>query len=556
MPTIEVSHKDLCKLIGKKLTIEEMKDAILFAKGEIESVDDDLLKVDIKDSNRPDLWSTEGIAREIQGRITKNKGLPKYKLGKSKVVVKVDKKVSKVRPLTVCAVAKGLKINEDVLSQMIQLQEKISVTFGRNRKEVAIGAYDLHKIKSPIKYTTVKPEGIKFIPLEFTEELTPKEILEKHPKGKEFGHLLKGYKEYPIFIDSGGNVLSLPPIINSDYTGKVTEDTKDIFIECSGFNFKFLIPALNVIVSALADRGAKIETVKVIYPDSTVITPDLTPKKSFVSVDYANKVFGLKLTAKEICKLLEQARYEAKANGKKIDVLYPAYRQDIMHQRDVVEDIIISYDYNKVEPVIPKLTTVGKIDEKEIFSNRVADVMVSLGLQEILSYTLTNKENLFKKMNLKEEEVIEIENPVSANWNVFRNWLLPSLMEFFSNNQHIKYPQNIFEIGDIIVIDRKQETKTRDIRKLSVAISDSKVGYYDILAILDAFMSTLGKKYELKKGKHSSFIEGRVADIVVGKKVGLIGEIHPLVLKNWKLEMPVAAFEINLEGLKNSEMHD
>jgi len=548
MPTIEVSHKDLCKLIGKKLTVEEMKDVISFAKGEIESVNDDLLKVDIKDSNRPDLWSSEGIAREIQGRITKNKGLPKYKVGKSKVIVKVDKKVSKVRPLTVCAVAKGLKIDEDVLSQMIQLQEKVSVTFGRNRKEVAIGAYDLHKIKPPITFTTVKPDGIKFVPLEFTEKLTPKEILERHPKGKEFGHLLKGCEEYPIFIDSAGNVLSLPPIINSDYTGKVTEKTKDLFIECSGFDFKFLMPALNVVVAALADRGAKIETVKVVYPNKIVNTPDLAPKKAIVDAEYTNKVSGLGLAARQMCQLLEQARYKTKLKGKRIHVLYPPYRQDVMHQRDVVEDALISYGYNKIEPVIPKLATIGGIDEKEIFSNVVANVMVNLGLQEVLSYALTNKENLFKKMNSKEERIAEIENPVSANWNVFRNWLLPSLMEFFSNNQHVDYPQKIFEVGDVILVDEKQETKTKDKRKLAAAISDSKVDYYDVLAVLDAFMSELNKKYKLQKGSHPSFIEGRVAKILVENKVvGIIGEVHPYVLENWKLEMPVAAFEIDLE---------
>ena len=550
MPTIEVSQKDLCKLIGKKLELNELGDAVAYAKAEIDSSEGDSIKLDIKDSNRPDLWSTEGVAREIQGRITKNKGIPKYKLGKSKVVVKVDKKVSKVRPLTVCAVAKGLRIDDNVLSQLIQLQEKISVTFGRNRKEVAIGAYDLHKIKPPIKFTTVKPNGIKFVPLEFTEELTPKEILEKHPKGKEFGHLLKDCKEYPIFIDSAGNVLSLPPIINSDYTGKVTEKTKDIFIECSGFDFKFLMPALNVIVTALADRGAKIETVKVVYPNKKIDTPDLTPKKSFVEVDYANKVSGLNLTARQIAMLLEQARYKAKVKGKRIEVLCPAYRQDIMHQRDIIEDIIISYGYNRIESVIPQLATTGSIDEKEVLSNSVVDMMADLGFQEILSFTLTNKENLFKKMSMKDEKIVEIENPVSANLSVFRNWLLPNLMEFFSNNQHVKYPQKIFEIGNVILIDEKQETGTKDVRKLAVAIADSAVGYQDILAVFDAFMSESNKKYKLQKTNHPSFIEGRVANILIGNKnVGIIGEIHPSVLGNWKLEMPVAVFEINLEEI-------
>lgn len=551
MPTIEVSFKDLCKLVGKKMPLEQLKNEyILYAKGEIDAVQGDGLKIDIKDTNRPDLWSAEGVAREMQGRITKNKGMPKYKLGKSKVVVKVDKKVSKVRPLTVCAVAKRIKITEDVLSQMIQLQEKVSVTFGRNRKEVAIGVYNLRKIKPPIRYTTVKPDGIKFVPLEFKKALTPKEILKQHPKGKEFGHLLKGCKEYPIFIDSAGDVLSLPPIINSNYTGKVTEKTRDLFIECSGFNFKFLMPALNVIVTALADRGAKIQTVKISYPNKTVHTPDLTPKKSLVDTDYVNKVSGLNLTAKQICKLLEQARYKTKLKGRKIIVQYPAYRQDIMHQRDVVEDILISYGYNKIEPTMPKLATIGSIDKKEAFSNTVAEIMVGLGLQEVLSYTLTNKENIFAKMNSKEEKIAEIENPVSLNWDVFRNWLLPSLMEFLSNNQHVEYPQKIFEIGDVVLLDERQETKTRDIRKLACAIADTKVSYAEISSVLNSFMENMGLKYELRPIEHPTFINGRAADVIVhGNKIGVIGEMHPAVLNNWKLEMPVVAFEVNLDEL-------
>ncbi len=549
MPTIDVSHEDLCNLIGKKFTIEELKEVMLYAKGEIDEVNGDLLKVDIKDTNRPDLWSAEGIAREIKGRCVKG-GCPKYTIKQSDVVVNVDKKNKDIRPYTVCAVVKNLKITPAILSQIIQLQEKIHTTFGRNRKEVAMGIYDLDRIKPPIRFTTVRPDGIKFVPLDFEEKLTPREILEKHPKGKEFGHLLKDCKEYPIFIDSKNEVLSIPPIINSNYSGKVTEETKNAFIECSGFNFKFLIPALNVVVAALGDRKFDIESVKVVYPDKIMITPDMTPKKTSVDADYVNKISGLNLSGNEICKLLEKANYDTKLVGKKIELLYPAYRQDIMHPRDVVEDVIISYGYNKVEPVIPKLKTVGGIDEMEIFSNKVAGIMVNLGFQEILSYTLTNKENLFKKMNVNEEKIVEIENPVSLNWNVFRNWLLPSLMDFFSNNQHVSYPQKIFEIGDVVIIDERQETRTRNIRKIAVAIADSKIGYQDIAVILDALLSKLNVKCKLKRSEHGSFIDGRVADILVkNRPVGFVGEIHPLVIRNWKLEMPMVAFEIDLSEI-------
>jgi phenylalanyl-tRNA synthetase beta chain len=276
----------------------------------------------------------------------------------------------------------------------------------------------------------------------------------------------------------------------------------------------------------------------------------MKPKQAFVDLDFVNKISGLNLTAKQVCNLLEQARYQTAIKGKKINVLYPAYRQDIMHQRDIVEDVMISFGYNKFQPEQIKYQTIGKIDKKEINSEKVAEKMIELGFQEILSYTLTSKEQLFKKMNLKEVMVVEIENPISLNWNVFRSWLLPSLMEFLSNNQHVTYPQKIFEIGDVVLIDERQETATKDKRRLAAAISDSRVGYEDIAPILDAFLASAKIKYKLKKGKHACFIEGRVADVIVNdKKIGFIGEIHPTILKNWHLEMPVAAFEIDLEEI-------
>jgi len=551
MPTLEISHRDLCRLVGKNISINELKNrGILYVKGEIESVDGDILKVDIKDTNRPDLWSAEGIARELRGYYNIETGLPSYKTKKSGLVVNVDKKLKNIRPYTVCAVVKNLKITDDVLSQIIQLQEKVAGTFGRNRKEVAIGIYDYHKIKGPINFTSVKPNGIKFVPLDFDKKMTPREILEKHPKGREYGHLLKGFNEYPIFIDSANNVLSIPPIINSNHTGKVTKETKDVFIECSGFNLNFLLPALNVIVAALYDRGGNIETVDVKYPDRTITTPDLEPKSISLDVDYCNSVSGLQLSSEEMCNLLEKSRYSTKNRNNVIELQYPAYRQDIMHQRDVVEDVIISYGYNNIEPETLKLATTGRSKPIELFSERVEDIMIGLGLQEIMSYVLTSRKKNFEMMNIEDSNAVEIENYTSTNWNVFRTWLLPGVLEFLSRNKHIEYPQKIFELGDVVNMCADAETKTTDVRKLCVAVTDTKVGYEEISSMLDAFMRNIGVNYSLKETKHNSFIEGRCAEIFSGREpLGIIGEINPLVLEKFGLDKPVIAFEINVKKI-------
>lgn len=158
---------------------------------------------------------------------------------------------------------------------------------------------------------------------------------------------------------------------------------------------------------------------------------------------------------------------------------------------------------------------------------------------------------MFKKMNLPEGKIVEIENPVSSNWSVFRNSILPNLLEVLSFNKNQEYPQNIFEVGDVVLFDSEnKETGVSNKRRVAIALTGTQVGYEDASSILSAFLSNLGKKLTLKKTTHPSFISGRAAEIVVENKlVGIIGEIHPQVLNNWNLEKPVVGFEVDVEAL-------
>lgn len=547
MPTVEFYLKDLKRLLKRNVSQKQLRELILFAKGEVESVEDGIVKVDIKDTNRPDLWSVEGIARELRTHLTGK--VPEYKVRKSRFKMIVDKKVGRVRAKTVCAVVKGLRFDNYAIKQLIQVQEKIHQTYGGNRKFAAIGIYDYNKIKFPIRYTTVKPDGIKFTPLELEEELTPREILKRHPCGRDYGHLINKHPEYPLMIDSAKNVLSIPPIINSAYTGKITEKTKNVFIEITGHEIKRISVALNVLVAILADRGGKIYSAEIKYPGRHIVRPDLRPEKFLLDPDYCRKTIGIDITDKEMVKLLNKAGYNARL-GKNITVFIPAYRDDIMHSRDIIEDIAIAYDYKKIKPEFPRLSTLGCANQLEEFCDVVRDLAVGLGIQEVMTFNLTNKDNLFKNMNISEEKICHILNPISNNWTTLRNWVLPSLLEFLTNNMHIDYPQKIFEVGDCIVIDERTETKTRNVKKLTTVITDNRVSYEEIASMLDALMKNLGIKYALKAVNHKSFAEGRSAEILVNKKsIGIIGEISPAVLNNWRLEKPVVGLELDISEI-------
>jgi phenylalanyl-tRNA synthetase beta chain len=239
-----------------------------------------------------------------------------------------------------------------------------------------------------------------------------------------------------------------------------------------------------------------------------------------------------------------------KTSGDTIDVVVPFYRVDVMHQVDLIEDVAVAYGYNNIEPLWRELPTTGKAKADQRQINIARELMVGLGYQEILTYTLTNEENLFAKMNVKPAEHVELVNPKVATMTCLRSWLLPSLMEFSSNNQSVEFPQRVFELGKVTRLDDGSETKTRDEEWLCAATTHPNANFTEIKSALDAFFMNCGVAWSISETSHPSFIEGRVGKVTVGDvEVGVVGEVNPTVLEAWKLENPVAAFEINFQKL-------
>ncbi|HLC36155.1 MAG TPA: phenylalanine--tRNA ligase subunit beta, partial [archaeon] len=557
MPTIDLNLIDLEKLMKKKLpqSRDELAELFMYVKGEIDAEEGKEIKLDVKETNRPDLWSSEGIARELKAKLGMERGLPKYKVKKGNIKVFIDKNLENVRPFIACAAIKGIKVNEDLLIQLIQLQEKVAHTFGRKRKEVGVGLYDLDKMKPPVYYKGFKDKEISFIPLEFKVELSPREILLEHPKGKLYGNLLHGKEFYPIVIDKNKTVASMPPIINSETTGKVNEKTKNLFLECTGSNWEMVNIALNVMCMALADRGGKIESCKInfpkgkIYPKKALYTPSFGVKKIQVSIEKIHSMFGIKLSNKEIIDLLEKSRYEAKIKKNKVEAVYPDFRNDILHEVDVIEDMLIAYGYNNLNPITIKISTTGSEINESKNLDSAREACIGLGLQEVLQYTLTSKEKQVNKMNLNEEteEFVELANPMTASYAIFRKSLIPELLEFFYKNRNELIPQRIFEAGKIFELNEKKDNKVNEKNALAAALLKNESSFTEIKSHLTAFAKNYGIEFELENLNHPSFIEGRCAKIKTSTgKEGIIGEIHPQVLFNFGLQNPVVVFELEL----------
>jgi phenylalanyl-tRNA synthetase beta chain len=389
----------------------------------------------------------------------------------------------------------------------------------------------------------LEPDQIKFIPLESDKEMSGLQILQKHATGKEYSHLLAGKSKFPVFIDSDNHILSMPPIINSQLTGRVTEETKDVFIECSGFDFNTLKKCLNILITILADMGGKIYQMELKGAPEKV-SPNIDSEKMKVSLENTNKLLGIKLDEKKLKQFIENMGHNY--NQKTNEVEIGCWRTDMLHEVDIIEDVAIAYGYENFVPEIPSISTIGQENPEEIIKRKISEILTGVNILEVSNYHLTNKEYQFGKMGIQEKQeknFVELENS-KTDYNLLRKDLTPYLLRNLSENVDSEYPQRIFEIGT--VFELKKDIEERE--KLALALTPGN--FTDVKQIIIYLFNSLGLKIDLKESEETPihFIEGRIAKVVLNnKEIGTVGEIHPKILKNWKIKMPVTLFEIDLE---------
>jgi phenylalanyl-tRNA synthetase beta chain len=545
MAVVQFEKRALEAMVGRRLSDADYKERIPLFGCPLEKSDATSVHYEVS-PNRPDMFSIEGFARAVR-RFTASgsQKLSDYKASAAKITLTVDPSVKEVRPYIACAVVRNVKITDDLIASLMQVQEKLHETLGRKRKKVAIGIHDLSKVQPPFTYKAVAPDALKFLPLDMKKEMTLREILKLHPKGQAYARVIESAKRWPVIVDKRGRVLSFPPIINGELT-RVTERTKELFVDVTGTDERAINQALNILATSFADRGCKVEAVKLVSGRKTKSTPDLSAWKMKTDVNYVSRILGLELDKKQMAALL--GKMDVGFDG--ASAIVPPYRTDVMHQMDIAEDVAIAYGYDKFEPEVPDVATIAQPLEKHERLYGVKQVMAGIGMQEVICLTLSNAEDEFDRMAAPRLPVAETRNAVTPECDICRRDVLPSLMDVLANNQHHEYPQRIFEAGDVVVLDAASETGARNVKKLAAAIAGTRASYADIAPVLASFMESAGVKYELRAAKNPTFIEGRVAEIMVNDSaIGVIGEIAPKVLSNWKLEMPVAAFELDLERL-------
>ena len=613
MPVVDVDPDELRTLAGAtERSDAELKEDLFSLGLEFEGeTDDGGFELEFA-PDRLDRLSVEGIARSLRYQYGHDRGLYIPATNDAEWTIEVDGSVPEERPYVTGAIVRGLDLDESRLESLIQLQEKLHATMGRGRAKGAIGVHDLAMLKGgragddgeatkTITYRGVEPEGDRFVPLEDDADRTPKAVLETHPTGETYADLVEGMDRYPAIYDEIG-LFSFPPVINGKRT-EVDEGSRDLLIEMTGTDQWTIDRMLAIVCYALDARGGRIEAVEVSYDDRRLVRPDLSTETKRVTHDRIERTLGIDIPGTEVVDLLERAGLGVEtggddagaraameegasrpddvviedvpsrtdgpdtavggaekpgSDGLAYEVEIPPYRVDVLHPSDLVDDIGRAYGFNELEPTYPNVSTVGGRHETSRLEDAARDALVGLGFEDLLNFHMTNEAALFERMDLSPDddalgaaEPPTITEPYSEAYTVFRTWALPSVLMVLENNTHREYPQELAEIGLVARVDPEEATGIEEYRSVTGTVARADASFEDAKARLQTIARAFGKTLSTPPTEHPSFIGGRTAEVVLdGESVGVVGELHPKVLVEHDLELPVAAFEFRLDGLR------
>jgi phenylalanyl-tRNA synthetase beta chain len=566
MPKIEVNESLFFSLLGRRCDASELEEMLPAAKAELDEwgADPDLeqrtIKIELNDTNRPDLWSTAGLARALRIRETGERPVYPFfsREGAARPAarkVSVEASVKEVRPFLAGFFVAGKAITDAVLKDIIQTQEKLCWNFGRKRRSVSMGIYRSAGIEWPVRYKAVAPDSVRFVPLQGDRPMTLTEILREHPKGREYGFINEPHKLHPLLTDSRGAVLSYPPIINSNDLGAVKVGDTELFVELTGTDLVSVALSASIVACDFADSGYRVEPVEVEYPYETTFGRSVTFPYYFqvpVSVEAAkvSRLLGMPFSVQATRDAVERMGSATESHGQYVTVFPPEYRNDFLHAVDIVEDVMMGKGMAFFEPERPRDFTIGRLSPIELFSRRAKGVLVGLGLQEMIYPYLGSRRDLVERMGAGEGETLRISNPMSESFEFLRSSILPNLLGSESVSSRAPYPHRIFEAGKVAYRNPLENYGATTRQRIAFLVAHAEADFNEAASQVATLMYFLGKDYSIAETEDPRFIPGRQARIIFrGDPIGIFGEIHPRVLEAWSIVTPCVAAEIDLESL-------
>ncbi|NLP06405.1 phenylalanine--tRNA ligase subunit beta [Candidatus Fermentibacteria bacterium] len=551
MPKIEVDRADLLALAGLDgISDEELGLRLAILKGELDLRQGDTLRIELKDTNRPDLWCVEGVARglaALDGRRRRRlSGMPE-----ARRELYADASVGGIRPWIAAFAASGPPLTPSAVEALIAGQEKLASSFGRNRRTAAIGFYRLSDIEFPVRYSAVDP-GTSFHPLGEASLMTLSEVLERTEVGRRYAALLAGCDAYPFLTDAVGRPLSFPPVVNSESTGRVREGDTDLFCEVTGTDWGTVGLTCVILACNLEDRGFDIEPVEIVFHGpapgerARIATPVRRLDRLAIDREGIRRILGTVPPDDGIESALRRMDYDSwKVESGRVEAELPPYRRDGLHPVDLVEDIADAIGLESFEPLMPSAFTIGAAAPVEDLCDALRTAMIGMGFEEIMLPVLTSRS---RPGLAPSGGPALIANPMTLEFGAVRNSLIPGLLAVEEQSGRAPYPHRLFETGEVLLVEPGGAAATRVL--IAAAVFGNEAAFGDAHSVLAAICASRGLEARLEPGSDPRFIEGRCARVMVsGRHAGVVGELSPALLHEARVSRPGSAFELDAETL-------
>ena len=555
------------------------------------------LKIEVP-ANRYDLLCFEGLVQAL--RVFLGADDPRHYTLRSRptasVTFHVRASAYSVRPFLVCAVLRNIDLRDRHRYQsLMDLQDKLHQNLGRRRSLVAIGTHDLDTVREPFVYEARAPQHIRFRPLAESQEMDAVELMQHYAHDKhlkKYLPLIRDSPRYPVICDADGRVLSLPPMINGDWS-KVRTSTRNLLIECTATDYTKATVVLNTLVamfSRYASPAFEVEPVRVVYEagaptafpgfaealdaERAALTPDLRGQVFRVRVSEVSRLLGVSLGAEQMQRLLARMQLQSASDADDADVLHveaPAVRSDVLHACDIAEDVAIAFGFDRLPERTDALVPVGGWQPLQILSDLVRREFAQQGYLEVLTWvTVSHEENatmLQREASTLAARTVHIANPKTLEFQACRTTLLTGLLKTLRENRDEPLPLRLFEVGDVVLRDAQCEVGARNERHAAAVYTGIGAGFEVMKHLVDRVMEALDlPRCGYQSGYHldadactdALFFPGRRAHLVVQRRAstdapprpvvfGTMGWVHPRVLQAFGLTAPASAMEVNLE---------
>ncbi|MFY9716532.1 MAG: hypothetical protein WAK40_01150 [Thermoplasmata archaeon] len=554
MPTVTLSKARVAALLPSVLPPEQWEELLFASKAEIEStVGDDLVLSATPD--RLDLLSEGGLALYLQGATGAAAGLPHLGAGTAGEIaaaIEVDVSVDPIRAEIGAVVVRSHDphgLDAGLLAEAIRFQELIHATIGRDRRAASLGIYPIERLALPVRYSLDPIASVRFVPLDATDEIGGDQFFQEHPMAAKYGPLGRVGDRCLVLRDHRGEVLSLPPILNGRTAGEARIGDRELLLESTGTRERSVREALGLLLVPFVAQRWSVTPVPVRRATGTSNDgrPFVAPRSIDLSAALVRSVSGLTLSPGEVEHRLARARLGVRATPGGWSVEIPPWRPDLTAPIDVAEDVVLSGGVRAEDGIVPPSRTRGRRLEAIELRRRVATWLLGLG------YSLPNTPVLVSEATVARvggSGPIHLTNPVSAEYAFVRDRLLLSHLDVLARNTRHRYPQRFAEVGPVVVRAPDAEAGAATRYHAGAIVASESAGFADAAALIDYLLRALDLGSVREPVEIPATIPGRAARVrIAGEPVAELGEIHPRLLSEIGVPVPVAWAELDLTAI-------